>query len=302
MAVNQSFSPGKVIISGEHAVVAGHPAVVSSIDLGLTARWVDASKPNNHLSLTNDLYTQQILNLILQQTGRSYDFSAQQLVIDSNLPQSVGLGSSAAYAHAVILAVKDLLQLELPSHDIFQLVWQAENWQHGQSSGLDPAAVVYGGLFKFQKHHQQPIRDSINNPAIKQFQFWLIDSGPVSESRKELIMGVQEKAQHSLRFRQVMDRIGNISNEHFSFLNQGIFQFNLVRENQRLLEELEVVGEAAKNITRQVEKIGGVAKVIGTGGLRAGSGFLLAFHPDQELFNQYLKNQPWPNQPIRLGG
>jgi len=297
-----AFSSGKVIISGEHAVVAGQPALVSSINLGLNIELRPRSLAAEMKTDDKfDEYSAHVVNLLSKQINKEILLDKCDIFVDSNLPQSTGLGSSAAYAHALILALAELLGINLSEDEIFNLVWQAEHFKHGQSSGLDPAAVVFGGLQTFQNSDGKILKNQIKTHVLDNKQFWLINSGSVTESRKDLILGVQARVSINSRLKQVIKRIGEIGQLHVHSLKKDTFNHELMTENQRLLEELEVVGDIAKEMVRDIEKMGGVAKIIGSGGVKTGSGFLLAYHPDSEILATLIKNKNWSVQPITLG-
>jgi mevalonate kinase len=71
--------------------------------------------------------------------------------INSNIPVSAGLGSSAAVATATVAAVGRLLDAELTRDQIFRMAYQSECLVHGTPSGIDPAISTYGGALQFQK-------------------------------------------------------------------------------------------------------------------------------------------------------
>ena len=75
----------------------------------------------------------------------------------------------------------------------------------------------------------------------------------------------------------------------------------LIKENERLLEKIGAVGEKAQNMIRKIEASGGMAKVCGGGGVKAGSGMLLAVHPDKNRLMQLIKENKWPYLQVKLG-
>ena len=141
-----TFAPGKIIISGEHSVVHGQPALITTIDKGIEISLNDQKMAQEW---QQDRYLQQILQI----WQKDYpDFSINfNFAVVSNLPQKSGLGSSAAFASAVFQSLAKWQQVTLSLERLFELVKQAENFIHVTSSGVDPAAVVYGGFLKFQR-------------------------------------------------------------------------------------------------------------------------------------------------------
>ena len=64
-----------------------------------------------------------------------------EVVIDGAVPPGRGLGSSAACARAVVLALADLFGCEVSEQAVFDWVQTAENVAHGRSSGVDAMTV-----------------------------------------------------------------------------------------------------------------------------------------------------------------
>jgi mevalonate kinase len=295
MTILKTFSPGKVILSGEHSVLYGQPALVSSINLGLDASLNEGSSDR---SLVEDPYFSHIVSLFEQKftkkvTDLSFSFS-------SSLPQQSGLGSSAAFAHVVLKAFDKHFGLKLAKKDLFNLVWEAEHFKHGVSSGVDPMAVVYQGLIEFEKKNDQVQPQLFNCPILKNKHFCLINSGKAKESTKEMAELIKEKSKISEKIQQTIYQMGDLTKSFIKNLKSNFFKPYFISRNQRLLEDLGVVGEKAKSIIRLVEASGGFAKITGSGGTVKGSGFILAYHPDLLVLDSLIKLNNWPAFKLKL--
>lgn len=282
-----AFSPGKVIVSGEHSVVYGQPALVSSIDLGITSSLVSGQTDTLSPYLSHILHTfQQRFQVVIP--------ANLGLKINSTLPQKSGLGSSAALAHSVVRTLVNYFQLELSQDEIFQLVWDLERFMHGQSSGLDPAAVVYGGLNIFQQGQRRALKSNV----LENFQFLLIDSGEASESTGEMVAKVPDLPQQKRD--PLIEKMGQVTIQFIQELEQNHFQTELITENEKLLEDLGVVGNRTQTMIRQIEQIDGTAKITGAGGLQEGSGFMIACHENWEKLEAFVKKKNWSYFPLKL--
>jgi mevalonate kinase len=272
-----SFYSGKVILSGEHSVVYGHQAVLASLDLGISCIAKEGSLSQEQKS---DLYLQHILEMF----SKLAQIKEIQLAlkIESNLPQKSGLGSSAAFAAAVFAELAKFYNYSLNQDRLYNLVLEAENFIHGRSSGADPAIIVYGGLIAFSQGKVEHLPDL----ALAKKSFFLIDSGIADESTGEMVAKVAANKSN----RSFIDEIGEISKKMIVDLKNNSFNPQLLNENQALLEKIDVVADSAKGTIRQLQKLGAFCKITGAGGLKTGSGFILAFHEDEIKFEQDLKN------------
>lgn len=271
-----SFYPGKVILTGEHSVVFGWPAVLASLSRGITATVKEGQLT---LEQQNDVYLQKIISIFQNFTSKAkLNFA---LEISSNLPAQSGLGSSAAFAAATISALADFYQQKIDREQLYQLVWQAENFVHGRSSGADPSIVVRGGLQVFQNGQAR----QVIAPNLAREEFFLIDSGLAVESTGEMLRQVASLPKHL----DLISQIGAVSEKMIDDLERNSFRPEIINENQKLLENLGVVGKTATSIIKKLQKFGAFAKITGAGGLKEGSGYILAWHEDPQAFIQFLK-------------
>lgn len=133
---------GKWILSGEHAVLRGHPALVFPLgNFSLELEYADADTPFKIMANTN---MQEPIKKIWMLAGGK---PKGQLKICSDIPIGQGMGASAA----LCLAIARTLRPQFPAkEEIFNLARRLEHEFHGQSSGLDiiGAGSTHGAFFQ----------------------------------------------------------------------------------------------------------------------------------------------------------
>jgi mevalonate kinase len=290
-------SKGKVIISGEHSVVYGMPALVGSIKL---FREVVLREPVKR-KISQPAFVDNLFNIFEKKFGQS---SHQLEVVDlGKLPIGSGLGSSAAYAHAVFLSLLKHFNLSATKAELYEMVQESERFAHGNPSGVDATAVVYGGLLEFFRKE-----DAVNinqlgdeNNVLKKANFYLIDSGRPVESTKEMIAVVSDRVKSDQVASKVLEQIGELTTKLITQVRQNTFEVNLLQDNEKLLELLGVVGEKAQKMIAQLEEIGAVAKITGAGGVKDGSGMLLVYAKDQKKLANLIKEKKWKSYQVTIG-
>lgn len=280
-------SPSKIILFGEHAAVYGFPAIVSSLNLKVKVSIEESSQQQLHRP-----FILHMLNLFEKYSQKK--FPNLNINEESETPVGCGLGSSAAIASALFKSLFSYYELQYTTQELFELVMKAETFAHGNPSGIDPTAVVYGGVLEFQRKENGQLHfNPIRTQAFNHKQFFLINSGKPEESTKEMILRVQQLLQDQPHKKAVLKKIGDISSQVIEDCKQDIFHPIFITENERLLEELEVVGSHAKSIIQSIQKIGGFAKVSGGGGLKNGSGIILSYHEDAKKLESLIKENTW---------
>ena len=103
-------APGKIILSGEHAVVYGYPEILSAIDRRLNIEIEEGGRELNVLPKEGKLLVGYALELIRDRLGID-EVKNPTVRIDSQIPIGCGLGSSAAFAVALTAAFFEFLKL-----------------------------------------------------------------------------------------------------------------------------------------------------------------------------------------------
>lgn len=276
-------APGKVHLLGEHAVVYGKPALLTTVDLRI---YVTISKGQNNHPF------KKIIEPIIKNKFNLNKIPLYKLDINSQIPIGSGLGSSAALSAAYIAALLTLLKIQWDNPLINELTYTAEKVFHGNPSGGDNTTVVYGGLIWYRKELEilatfNPLLFKINKNINN---FYLIDSGKPIESTKEMIDKVRLSYQKSKsKFQAIFNDQEQLVKDLTIALKDGNEKslIEIIRQGQRNLEKIGVSGKKAQQIIRSMEKLGGAAKILGGGGFKKGSGMILVYLPERKKITDY---------------
>jgi mevalonate kinase len=262
---NRISVPGKIILSGEHSVVYGYPALLSAINK----------------------------RLIID----------ENLEIISNIPIGSGMGSSASYCVALSAMKMKLKTGRINKNKVYEEAYLLEKMFHGNSSGADPAICTYGGYLYFRKESEKIKTFSKIKPKRNLPNIFLYNTGRPIETTGKMVERVWKKYQENTK--QITNIFNNIEKITKSFLKyltkESIDVGPLIKDNEKLLEELDVVSKKTKEIVEKIEKIGGSAKITGAGGKKEFSGLILIYHPDKEKLLNFFEKQKLNFMEIKLG-
>lgn len=313
-------TPAKLILSGEHAVVYGYPALAVAINrhTEATIRWTLSLLFSFHfmgIDFRQEATLQTLRKLkrklknqyqkyclghlnIREVLEKPFELSlftfinvldrlksklptGIEIFTNSNIPVGCGMGSSAASVVSLIHALTNFLEINLNLEDYLKLGIESESLQHGYSSGLDIHTVYHGGCLRYEK-------GQFEKRPIPNFPMQLVQTGQPQSSTGECISQVSSFFKKSL--------LGNDFSAVTNELDQALQNHNFnnvkkcIQQNHRLLKTIGVVPDKIDHFIVDVEKLGGAAKICGAGSVQGDNGgviLIISDNPINKLVKQY---------------
>ncbi len=230
--IGAGAAPGKVILFGEHAVVYGRPAVAAAIQRGLGAtaepdpdgpilRIPAWGRDGLTVRLDGDERSRDAMGrafaLALDSAGHPPD-SPVGVTFDGELPLGIGLGSSAAFAVALLRALADARGERLSHGALLAAAERIERIFHGTPSGLDHTVIAYGGCLRYRRGALKPYVPIRLARPIPLAIAWTLREGTTREAVARL------RARHAVHVRlydRLFDAIAEIAEAGVDALEAG---------------------------------------------------------------------------------
>ncbi len=309
-------APAKLILSGEHAILHGVPAIAMALNLYCETTITGQSLPRVLFNLANldhkrertlhhlrrfkekvqadyhrFLEGEHSIRKVLTEPFHLLEYTATAFIdklnvkmqdglsvhTHSQIPSGYGMGSSAAAIVSLNFALNQYTGKNLSLDELFHLNLAAENLQHGQSSGLDIYVSAHGGCVQFC--HDKTTQ-ALNWPD---FPFTLILTGKPASTTGECVSHTKaiflREPQRIQAFQAVSQQmIQAMQASDFSAFKTAIF------DNQTLLEQLGVVPTKVQALIQSLKQAGIAAKVCGAGAISGdAAGVVLAFAAPQQI-------------------
>ncbi|MGQ9478556.1 MAG: mevalonate kinase [Thermoproteota archaeon] len=269
-------APAKVIVSGEHSVVYGYPALVGSVNVYSRVSVEALSEIGSH-EIYSDKYGAgkmigkafsgpsplRPLARVLAVFSESEGFRGRvKIRVSSDVPPASGMGSSASVYTALAKALLRLVYEEPPEEKIFNLAMEGERVAHVNPSGVDVAAALYGGLILFQKGR---VIDRVQScPGF----LMLADSGIERNTSSMISKVASVRDEEPDLFNIVMVSIGELTRRITSALTRDLSEAGLLMTiNHVLLSRLGVSNPRLDSLVWRSISAGAYgAKLTGGGG------------------------------------
>lgn len=261
-------APGKVYLFGEHAVVYGEPAIACAIDKRIftSIRLKEGSNirvtsMNKRLNCNNQEFRYVCAAAKKIKDLCETDFGAE-ISIESQLPPSQGLGSSAAVTVSTLMALSESLGMGLKDYEIAKIGHEVERYVQGTASPADTLVTSIGGVVLITGTETLKI-NFLSVPII-------IGATGVTRSTSDIIKMVATlKNRYPKLMGSIISTIGEITRQGKSKLIEGDITSigELMNINQGLLESLRVSSLELNKLIYGARKAGAFgAKLTGAGG------------------------------------
>lgn len=295
-------APGKLILSGEHAVVSGNPAVAIAIDrYTVTTITQSATRKSVLFNLLNTkdkteltfdklrslreriksgyqgfLNGEKGLRDILEKPFELVQYTAGNVLdkINSKMELGVeiqtgselaigcGMGSSAASIVSTNYALSQFFdQQDVGADKYFEWSMDAENIQHGKSSGIDVQMAIYGGAAYFKNGNRESIETPTHLPLL------MINTGKSESTTGECVVHTQAVFNSQPELLKHFEAVTEKVKQALISSDQALLK-EAIKQNHRLLVEIGVVPEKVAELITQIESIGGAAKISGAGSIK----------------------------------
>jgi len=287
--ISKASAPGKVILFGEHFVVYGKKAILASIDKRVT---VTSEKNEEHtISIKSNLGQLTKPNTVLIEEINSplkpFFYIAKSIldqfkfkggvniVINSEIPSGIGLGSSSACCVAGVASISNLFT-KLSREEIIDLAVKAEQTIFKDTSGADCTVCTHGGIIEYEKNVGFKKINSKNN-----FILIIINSGQIHSTNLTVSKVKNFKEKNEEKFLTLCEKEEMLIEN----IKQSLEKNDLtvigksMMENQKYLEEIGVSNDKLREMLVSVENSSYGAKITGAGE----GGCIIALTDDSNL-------------------
>ena len=250
------YSPHKVIIFGEHAVVHGYPALSATVDLFAKIYLIP--------SRSGLQYTP-----FVQRTLAYLGLKNIYVKVETNVPSGSGLGTSSMIIAGILMSERNYTKEQL-ANEAFNIEYETQ----GLGSPIDTSTISAGGfvltngnegipLWKIEKNG---ITWNFSSIPTRNMDLVVVYSGSKGSTREQ-VAKVRKFYERGSFAKDIMKRIGNITQEGVKAVTKGdiVKVGELMNENH---SELKVFGIS----TEQIEKIVSIGREYGYGAKLTGAG------------------------------
>jgi len=185
-----------------------------------------------------------------------------EIILESEIPPGVGLGSSSAACVAVTASVNGLFR-KLSKDEVVKIAIQAERTVFEQNSGADSSVSTFGGLVSYDlKNGFQDI------PSRNDLSFIISNSAQVHDTQDVVRQVKKFKEENKELFNKICnEEIDIVNNAIISLKENNLSKLGLLMlKNHELLKQIGVSTEKIDHLVKEAKKTSHGAKITGAGG------------------------------------
>lgn len=272
-------APGKIILFGEHFVVYGMKAVLCSIDKRITAtsQFIDEKvirirsslgeseisiDLSNNLEKVQQKFMKPFVYVAQRAIKENSSKSGIELVLESEIPTGVGLGSSSAACVAATASVNGLF-CKLSKNDVMKIAVQAERIIFEQNSGADSSVSTFGGLVSYD------LKNGFENISSRNDLRFIISNSAQVHNTQDVVRQVRNfKEKNNDLFNKLCKLEIDIVDNAMSSLRENDLNKlgSLMLQNHDLLKQIGISTEKIDLLVEEAKKTSYGAKITGAGG------------------------------------
>jgi len=272
-------APGKIILFGEHFVVYGMKAVLCSIDKRITAtsQFIDEKvirirsslgeseisiDSSNNLEKVQQKFMKPFVYVAQRAIKENSSKSGIELVLESEIPTGVGLGSSSAACVAATASVNGLF-CKLSKNDVMKIAVQAERIIFEQNSGADSSVSTFGGLVSYD------LKNGFEHISSRNDLRFIISNSAQVHNTQDVVRQVRNfKEKNNDLFNKLCKLEIDIVDSAMSSLRENDLNKlgSLMLKNHDLLKQIGISTEKIDLLVEEAKKTSYGAKITGAGG------------------------------------
>lgn len=298
--ISKASAPGKVILFGEHFVVYGKKAILASIDKRVTVS--SGKKSESMISVKSNLgqlikpVTESIDKInsplkpffyLAKEMIKKFNFDGGiNIVVESNIPSGVGLGSSSACCVAGAASISNLFT-KLSKENIINLAIKAEQTIFKDTSGADCTVCTHGGIIEYDK---QKGFKKINSES--DLTLVIANSGQIHSTSVTVSKVKKFKEKNEEKFSTLCKKEDSLVKNIKKALVKNDLRIigKSMTENQNYLEEIGISNDKIREMIVLAENSSYGAKITGAGDGGCIIALVDATNLDNTLKNLQKKN------------
>ncbi len=265
----KGFGAGKVILLGEHSVVYGYPALAGPLSKGVTARGEASNKCQ--LVIPDALMPEQrkVLKAAFARGMAACGEPGVKVSFDTDLPLSMGLGSSGALSVACARGLLQAAGRKGTAAEVASVAWEMEQEFHGTPSGVDHTTSAIQQLILYRRKPGAETGRSKVVESPKAVRLVVVMAGARSPTKTTVGALRERQKRWSERYQRVFREIGLLASEGAEAVEEGDLESlgDVMNVNHGLLAALGLSSPGIDDMVHRLRTMGALgAKLTGAGG------------------------------------